>query len=120
LDPHGQYIQHRLFRENCVQTEEGIYVKDLRVIANRNLSDMVIVDNAAYSFGYQIENGIPIIPYYDNKSDQELKMLSKYLKYLNQFSDMRDVNKRVFRMNLFSEQDTPEKVLEKMFKISSK
>ena len=31
------------------------------------MSDMLIVDNAAYSFGFQIENGIPIIPYYDNK-----------------------------------------------------
>jgi CTD small phosphatase-like protein 2 len=33
---------------------------------------MVIVDNAAYSFGYQIANGIPIIPYYQDKNDTEL------------------------------------------------
>ena len=49
LDPKNKYISHRLFRENCVLTEEGIYVKDLRVI-NRKLSDMILVDNALYSF----------------------------------------------------------------------
>ncbi len=46
-----------------------MYIKDLRVIGNRNLSDVLLVDNAAYSYGFQIENGIPIIPYYDNKND---------------------------------------------------
>jgi len=50
-------------------TEEGVHIKDLRVIGNRDLKDLVIVDNAAYSFGYQIDNGVPIIPFYDNKND---------------------------------------------------
>ncbi len=72
LDPNHEYIHHRLFRDNCVQTEEGIYIKDLRIFKGRNLKDIILVDNAAYSFGYQIENGIPIIPYYDNKEDREL------------------------------------------------
>lgn len=52
LDPTKEYISYRLFREHCVQTEEGVYVKDLRVIVNRNIQDMLIVDNAAYSFGF--------------------------------------------------------------------
>jgi CTD small phosphatase-like protein 2 len=32
LDPTHELIAHRLFREHCVQTEEGMYIKDLRVI----------------------------------------------------------------------------------------
>lgn len=49
---------------------KSVHVKDLRVLcADRSLKDMVLIDNAAYSFGYQIDNGIPIIPYYDNKND---------------------------------------------------
>ena len=82
-------ISGMLFRENCVVTNEGVHIKDLRVI-NRDLKDMVLVDNAAYSFGYvikyttyiryQIENGIPIIPFYENKNDSELNTLLQYLK----------------------------------------
>jgi CTD small phosphatase-like protein 2 len=30
---------------------------------------MVLVDNAAYSYIFQLDNGIPIIPFYDSKSD---------------------------------------------------
>ena len=56
LDPKGELIQHRLYRESCVLTDDGVYVKDLRIIANRSLRDLVIVDNAVYSFGFQLEN----------------------------------------------------------------
>ena len=76
LDPNHELIHHRLFRDNCVQTEEGIYIKDLRIFKGRNLKDIILIDNACYSYGYQIENGVPIIPYYDNKEDNELIKLS--------------------------------------------
>jgi len=52
-----------------VQTPEGVFIKDLRIFNNRNLEDILLVDNAAYSFGYQLENGVPIIPFYNNKND---------------------------------------------------
>jgi len=66
-DTHSQYISYRLFRDYCVATEEGMYIKDMRIFTNRNLKDMVIGDNIMYSFGYQLENGIPIVPFYYNK-----------------------------------------------------
>lgn len=44
--------------------------------------DIILVDNAGYSFGYQIDNGIPIIPFYKNKDDTELKDLIPYLRTL--------------------------------------
>jgi CTD small phosphatase-like protein 2 len=52
LDPDKSLIDFRMYRDHCIQTEEGIYIKDLRVIRNRELKNMAIVDNAAYSFGY--------------------------------------------------------------------
>jgi len=79
LDPKGEFIHHRLFRENCVQSDEGQHVKDLRIFKNRNLKDIILVDNAGYSFGFQITNGIPIIPFYNNKKDKELKNLIPFL-----------------------------------------
>ena len=36
----------------ALQTEDGVYIKDLRVIRNKSLKDIVIVDNAVYSFGF--------------------------------------------------------------------
>lgn len=66
----------------------------MRIFANRNLKDIVLVDNAAYSFGLQIDNGIPIVPYYDNKNDKELKYLSNYLlSNILDCNDVREVNK---------------------------
>jgi CTD small phosphatase-like protein 2 len=75
LDPKAKYISHRLFREHCWQTEEGVYIKDLRVLRNRDLANVLLVDNAAYSYYFQLENGVPIIPYYDDKTDKELLSL---------------------------------------------
>jgi CTD small phosphatase-like protein 2 len=42
---------------------------------NRNLSETVLVDNAAYSYAFQLDNGIPIFPYYHGQIDFELKAL---------------------------------------------
>jgi CTD small phosphatase-like protein 2 len=42
----------------------------------------VIIDNAAYSFGYQLDNGIPIITWIDDKEDRELYNLIDYMKLL--------------------------------------
>ena len=50
LDPERKYP--RLYRQHCIRTNEGIYVKDLRVIRNRLVQDIILVDNAVYSFGF--------------------------------------------------------------------
>lgn len=52
IDPMGEFIDYRLYRDSCYETDEGVYIKDLRIIGNRNLNDMVIIDNAVYSFGF--------------------------------------------------------------------
>ncbi len=95
LDPRGEYVQHRLYRRNCEYIQEGYYVKDLRLLG-RDLSKVVLVDNAAYSYAFQVANGIPIIPYYEGKSDYEMKALGQYLRSLQ--GDVRERNKEVFRL----------------------
>ena len=88
LDPNKQYISHRLFRESCIKTKEGVYVKDLRIFANRSLKDIIIIDNAAYSFAFQLNNGIPIVPFYNDKSDNELRAMIPYLKSISRVKDV--------------------------------
>lgn len=86
-----------------METEEGVYIKDLRIIKNRRFEDLVIVDNAVYSFGFQLDNGIPILPFYDDKLDEELVHLVYYLKCLSQFEDVRVQNRKAFQLKELEE-----------------
>ncbi|CAD8175522.1 unnamed protein product [Paramecium octaurelia] len=79
LDPKGQWISGILSRQNCLETKQGFYIKDLRIISNKQIKNMLIVDNLAHSFGFQIDNGIPILEWHDDMNDQELKYLATYL-----------------------------------------
>lgn len=78
-----------------------VYIKDLRIIENVKLSDMIIIDNSVLSFAYQLENGIPILPFYDNPDDNELKFLSNYLCNIAKVEDLRVENRKCFRMDYF-------------------
>ena len=91
-----------MYRDNCVQVE-GAYIKDLRIITNWDLKDILIIDNAAYSFGYQINNGIPIISWHDDKTDKELFNLIDYMRRLSQVDDIRIENERNFKLASFYE-----------------
>ena len=65
-----------------MQTSEGYYVKDLRIVRNVSLKHMALVDNSVYSFANQLDNGIPIIPFYDDRHDEELCHLIVYIENL--------------------------------------
>eukprot|EP00357_Protocruzia_adherens_P001328 CAMPEP_0115019708 /NCGR_PEP_ID=MMETSP0216-20121206/29621_1 /TAXON_ID=223996 /ORGANISM="Protocruzia adherens, Strain Boccale" /LENGTH=946 /DNA_ID=CAMNT_0002391263 /DNA_START=331 /DNA_END=3171 /DNA_ORIENTATION=- len=119
LDPTGKLIQHRLFREHCIQSRQGFYVKDLRIFANRKMSQMAIVDNATYSFANQLDNGIPIISWYDNKEDTELKSLITYMEDLSKQEDVRELNKITFDLRGFMNQNSDQDIEKLSRKIES-
>jgi len=52
LDPGRKIIKHILDRTHCMETKNGFFIKDLRVIENRNMKNMILVDNLAHSFGF--------------------------------------------------------------------
>ena len=52
LDPEKEIIKHRLYRQHCVNPINGVYVKDLRIIRDRDIKDILIVDNSIISFAY--------------------------------------------------------------------
>jgi len=62
---------------------------------------MVLVDNAAYSYCFQLDNGIPIIPYYHGKTDFELKALQEYIEKMIFVKDLRDVNRKNFQLKKY-------------------
>lgn len=51
LDPKKEYVDYRLFRNDCINLSFGCHIKDLRIL-NRNLKDILLIDNSAYSFAY--------------------------------------------------------------------
>jgi len=92
-----------------------MYCKDLRVI-DRELSDILLVDNAAYSYAAQPDNGIPILPYYHGKSDYELKALENYLLGLVLAKDIRLVNRKTFQLHRYRNYyDEPEQLVEELY-----
>lgn len=73
-------------------------MKDLRIIDNVELKDMILVDNAVWSFGDQLSNGIPIIPFKFDKTDEEFIYLKNFLKDIHQCQDLREPLKAAFSL----------------------
>ena len=87
LDPNNEVFEGRYYRGHCHITKDRVYIKDLRIFLDPDnqsqpwsIKDMVLIDNAAHSFGFQIDNGIPMIPFYTNKEDIEMIHLYYYLQ----------------------------------------
>jgi len=98
IDPDKKYISYILDRNFCLETKNGFFIKDLRIIKNRELKNMVIVDNLVHSFGFQIDNGVPILEWTGNKNDQELKYLANYLIEAKKYEDIREYNKEKLKL----------------------
>ena len=85
IDPTGSLFEYRLYRNNCTQIKvdnQIYYIKDLRVLKNISLDDIVIIDNSVLSFAFHLDNGIPILPYYRGDDEIEMKSLVKLLDNL--------------------------------------
>ena len=75
LDPKKELIFNILHRDHCTFDRAGNFIKDLRTITNFDLDKTIIVDNKLISYGFHLKNGIPILPFYGDKNDTELKYL---------------------------------------------
>jgi len=60
------------------------------------MENMIMVDNSSFVFGLNVDNGVPIIPFYYDQTDEELIHLQEYLLQLKH-SDIRSTNKNAFQ-----------------------
>ena len=105
MDPEKKYTKYRLYRNHCVQANvdgQKFYIKDLSIFDKYyDLKDIVIVDNSVLSFAYHLNNGIPIVPYYDSEEDGELTILGYYLISICDYNDLREANKEHIRIEFY-------------------
>ena len=95
IDPKKTIFKGRLYIDSCTNIN-GVIVKDLRIF-NKDLRDIILVDNTALCWGLQKENGIPIVCYRGQDDDEELRLLMPFLEYLNSYSDVRKGIMNYFR-----------------------
>jgi CTD small phosphatase-like protein 2 len=68
----------------------GKLIKDLRLFENKKIEDMVILDSSAYSFSFQLDNGIPILEWDKSmRDDRELFRVMEVLIDIAHLSDLR-------------------------------
>ena len=83
----GKNIKYRLYRDHCTFIN-GIYIKDLKK-CNRNLKDLMIVDNSPIAYTFDSDNGIPIKTWIEDPEDKELMKLLPILEFLSKTKDVR-------------------------------
>ena len=107
LDPKKIYFEYRLYRSHCVLcvvNEMKFYVKDLGILEDCcDLKDVVLIDNSVLSFAYHLDNGIPISPFYDSKTDTELLDIANFLLKCADENDIRNKLREVYKLNEYLE-----------------
>ena len=64
----SKLISHRLYRQHCTKFS----VKDLSKIG-RDAKNTILLDNRTGCYSLQVDQGLPIASWYDNKSDTEFE-----------------------------------------------
>jgi len=119
MDPTNKYFKYRLYRNNCSLVDvDGVkfYVKDLDIFNEfYDLKDIIIIDNSVLSFIYHLENGIPIVPYYNEDKDGSLYVVGLYLMHIFKEDDLREANKKYINLESFLNEAKTKKIIDNTF-----
>jgi CTD small phosphatase-like protein 2 len=95
LDPDHCIFDHCFFKQACINVN-GFWVKDLRIFMNRQLKNMIIVDNFMPSYLFQLENGIPVTTWTGEFYDKKLLHVIEMMDVLSQAHDVREVIRKTY------------------------
>ena len=95
LDPEHKFISFRLYRENTTVLKRT-YLKDISKLG-RDLSKVIIIDNASDNFRLQTDNGIFINTWIDDQTDTILLDLIPILKeiVIKKIPDVRKALRKI-------------------------
>ena len=96
----NKLCSYRLFREHCTLINTS-FVKDLKRLG-RDLKDVVIVDNSPMAYLLNNDNGLPILTWFDDKTDTELYKILPILEFLSLVPDVRDYISKIVVNNEIS------------------
>ena len=98
IEKDQKYFSLRLYREHCIFIKPGLYIKDLRIFKNRDLKNIILIDNSIFSFAHQLNNGILVTSFYNDEDDCFLINLKDYLIYcIENCDDVRIINQQQFK-----------------------
>ena len=122
LDPEDKFFAFRMFRQHChpYYHNEGpdpLNVKDLRIVKNRDIRKVVLIDNSAHTYLFQPENAIPIISYYGDLQDSELLKLETFIdKHLSDPpKDVRPLLSSYFQVEEYRKYKSAKEICMKLY-----
>ena len=98
IDPFNKYFTKVLSRDNCIKYRQ-FYIKDLTIIQNRHLKDLVIVDDSILPSALNFNNFIPITPFTGGVDDNQFISLSSFLLSIHEEQDLRESLKKQFNLS---------------------
>ncbi len=97
VDPNSELFDDVLARGQC-STDCQRYYKDLFLIENRKIENMLIVDDDIGFWPRNIDNLVPVAPYYGEKEDSVLNDLLEYLQSFISVKNCIEHNRKWLRL----------------------
>ena len=117
IDPSEKFFKFKFFRDSCINIDDKIYIKDLSIIDNYDLKNIILVDNSLYSFLNNLNNGVLVNSFYYDESDKQLIFAKNYiLNSLLYCDDVRIVNEETY--NFMKQFNYYKSLYERMNKIN--